>query len=297
LLAEVGTLVTPDTLLRWHRLLVARKWDYSQPRQRRPGRPPLAAQIRELVVHMAGANPTWGYDRIQGALANLGYEISGTTVANALKEHGLEPAPERKRQTSWRTFLKAHWDVLAAVDFTTIEVWGKNGLVTIYLFFAMELASRRVQFAGCTTTPDELWMKQVARNVTGADGLVEGKRYVLMDRDAKFCKTFRGMLQSSGVSPVLLPPHSPNLNAHLERFHRSLKKECLERMILFGEQSLRNAVHQFLEHYHRERNHQGLGNRLIEADEGVRESTGPVQCRERLGGILKYYYRPTRSAA
>jgi len=208
-----------------------------------------------------------------------------------LKEHGIEPAPERKRQTTWKTFLKAHWDVLAAVDFTTIEVWGKKGLVTIYLLFVMELATRRVHFAGCTTTPDEMWMKQIARNLTAADdGFLERKRYVLMDRDTKFSAGFRNILEESGVEPVLLPPRSPNLNAHVERFHRSLKEECLEHMIFFGEESLRKAVVQFLEHYHQERNHQGLGNRLVEPRE-LGQETGEVQCRERLGGILKFYYR------
>ena len=208
-----------------------------------------------------------------------------------MKEHGIEPAPERKRQTTWKTFLKAHWDVLAAVDFTTIEVWGKKGLVTIYLLFVMELATRRVHFAGCTTTPDEMWMKQIARNLTAADdGFLERKRYVLMDRDTKFSAGFRNILEESGVEPVLLPPRSPNLNAHVERFHRSLKEECLEHMIFFGEESLRKAVVQFLEHYHQERNHQGLGNRLVEPRE-LGQETGEVQCRERLGGILKFYYR------
>jgi transposase InsO family protein len=268
----------------------AKKWDYSERRKQTPGRPPVADEIRELVLRLARENPSWGYDRIQGALANLGHEVSDTTVANILKEHGIEPAPERKRQTTWKTFLKAHWDVLAAVDFTTIEVWGKKGLVTVYLLFVMELATRRVHFAGCTTTPDEIWMKQIARNLTAADdGFLEGKRYVLMDRDTKFSAAFRNILEESGVEPVLLPPRSPNLNAHIERFHRSLKEECLDRIIFFGEESSRKAVVQFLEHYHGERNHQGLGNRLIEPTEAV--PTGEVQCRERLGGILKFYYR------
>ena len=291
LLAEVGTLVTPDTLLRWHRMLVAKKWDYSERRKQIRGRPPVADEIQELVLRLARDNPSWGYDRVQGALANLGHEVSDATVANILKEHGIEPAPERKRQTTWKTFLKAHWDVLAAVDFTTIEVWGKKGLVTIYLLFVMELATRRVHFAGCTTTPDEMWMKQIARNLTAADdGFLERKRYVLMDRDTKFSAGFRNILEESGVEPVLLPPRSPNLNAHVERFHRSLKEECLEHMIFFGEESLRKAVVQFLEHYHQERNHQGLGNRLVEPRE-LGQETGEVQCRERLGGILKFYYR------
>ncbi len=292
LLTEVGTLVTPETLLRWHRLLVAKKWDSSQRRQHKLGRPQLAKEIQELVVRVAQENPTWGYDRIQGTLANLGHDLSDTSVGNILKGHGIEPAPARKRTTTWKTFLKAHWDVLAAVDFTTIEVWGMKGLVTVYVLFVMEVASRRVHFAGCTTSPAEAWMKQVARNLTAADdGFLQGKQYILMDRDSKFSLAFRTLLQEAGVESVLLPARSPNLNAHLERFHRSLKAECLECLIFFGEQSLRQAIFAFGEHYHRERNHQGLDNKLIDADEMVGHISGEVECRQRLGGLLKYYYR------
>jgi putative transposase len=292
-LESIGTLFTPDTILRWHRLLVAKKWDTSDRGKKKPGRPPVADEIRTLVVRLASENPTWGYDRIQGALANLGHTLSDATVGNILKGHGIEPAPDRKRQTTWQTFLQAHWDVLAAIDFTTVEVWTKNGLVTFYLLFVLELATRRVHFAGSTTGPDEAWMKQVARNLTDAeDGFLNGKRYILMDRDAKFSTAYRGILEDAGVAPVRLPPRSPNLNAHLERFMRSLKEECVDRLIFFGESSLRQAVHQFLEHYHAERNHQGLGNRLIDAGAEVGRRAGAVHCRERLGGILRYYYRP-----
>jgi transposase InsO family protein len=241
---------------------------------------------------MARDNPTWGYDRIQGALANLGYEISDTAVGNILKRHGIEPAPERTRQTSWKTFIRAHWDVLAAIDFTTIEVWTKKGLTTFYLLFVMELSTRRVQFAGCTANPDDGWMMQVGRNLTDSEeGFLRGKRYLLMDRDTKYDEAFRSTLKQSGVEPVRLPPHSPNLNAHIERFLRSLKEECLERLILFGEGPLRNAVCEFLVHYHAERNHQGLGNRIIEPGNEVGCTTGEIACRERLGGTLRYYHR------
>src|SRR5262249_20099885 len=140
LLSQVGTVFTPDTILRWHRLLVARKWDYSNRPRKKPGRPELSQEIHDLVVRFAKENPRWGYDRIQGALANVGHEISATSVANILKEHGIEPAPQRKRQPTWDTFLKAHWEVLAAVDFTTVEIWSTKGLTTIYLLVVMELA-------------------------------------------------------------------------------------------------------------------------------------------------------------
>ncbi len=291
LLEEVGTLFTPDTILRWHRKLVAKKWDYSEKRKS-VGRPRLRQAIVDLILRFATENPTWGYDRIQGALANVGYHISDTTVGNVLKAHGIEPTEDRKRQTTWATFLKAHWDVLGAIDFTTVEVWTRHGLVTFYLLFAMELKTRRVHFAACTTSADENYMKQIAKNLTDAeDGFLNGKRYLIMDRDPRFSKAFRSILEQSDVEPVRLPPKSPNLNAYQERFFRSLKSETLDRMIFFGEKSLRRAVNEFIAHYHKERNHQGLGNEIIESADEVGAAAGKIECRERLGGLLKYYYR------
>jgi transposase InsO family protein len=213
-------------------------------------------------------------------------------VANILRENGIEPAPVRKRETSWKTFIKAHFDVLAAIDFTTLEVWTQKGLVTFYLLFTMHLSTRRVHFAGCTPNPDERWMKQIARNLTDAeDGFLDGKRYMLMDRDTKFCVSFQAILEDGEVESVLLPPRSPNLNAQIERFFGSLKSECLNRMIFFGESSLRNAVREFIAHYHAERNHQSFQNSIIEPDAEVGTKAGSVECRERLGGMLNYYFR------
>jgi transposase InsO family protein len=289
LLGEMASIVTPDTILRWHRELIRRKWDYSE-RRKRVGRPPVRPEVAQLAVEMARDNPSWGYDRIQGALANLGFKVSDATVGSILRANGLEPAPRRKRRSSWRTFLRAHWDVLAAIDFTTVEVWTRGGLTTYYLLFVVELSSRKVYFAGCTPNPDGAWMKQVARNATDCvDGFLLGSRYLLMDRDGKFTAAFRETLAGAGVEAVLLPPRSPNLNAYIERFMRSLKEECLDRMIVFGEASLRRATSEFIEHYHRERNHQGVGNRLLEPD--LLSASGEIGCRERLGGRLRYYCR------
>ena len=292
-LMELTTIVTPDTLLRWHRELVAKKWDYSDRRKKKkPGRPRVRQVIVDLVLRLAKENTSWGFDRIQGGLANVGYYISDTTVGNILKAHGIEPAPKRQRTGSWSTFLKAHWDVLAAIDFTTIEVWTNRGLVTFYLLFVMELKTRRVHFAGCTTNPHEAWMKQIARELTNfEDGFLNGKRYLLMDRDATFSAAFRGILQGEHVEPVRLPRRSPNLNAYIERYFGSLKSECLSRMIFFGENMLRRAIGQFLLHYHEERNHQGLDNKIIEPKEEVGQGHGEIECRERLGGLLRYYHR------
>ena len=182
--------------------------------------------------------------------------------------------------------------MLAAVDFTTIEVWTKGGLVTYYLLFVMEIATRRMHFAGCTPNPTEPWMKQIARNLTDTEeGVLNGNRYLIMDRDGKFCPQFREMLEQEGVNCVRLPPRSPNLTPHIERFMRSIKQEALERMIFFGESILRRAVRQYLLHYHTERNHQGLNNTIIQAGNEVGDRDGEIQCRERLGGLLRYCYR------
>lgn len=291
-LKEIGSLFTPDTILRWHRELVAAKWDFSDRRANQVGRPPVSDEVRELVLRMARENPTWGYDRIQGALANLGHVISDQTAGNILKENGIEPAPERKRQTSWTTFLKAHWDVLGAIDFTTVEVWSTSGLVTHYVLFVMKVATRTVHLAGITTNPNEEWMKQIARNLTDCcDGFLLGTRYLIMDRDGSFSEVFRAMLKDAGIEPVRLPPSSPNLNAWLERFHLSVKSEALERMIFFGETMLRNAVYAYLAHYHTERNHQGLDNQIPEPGEEVGAVAGEIHRHERLGGLLSYYHR------
>ena len=281
---------TPDTILRWHRMLIAQMWDTSD--KRKPGRPRIRQEIVDLIIRFAKENPTWGYDRIQGALSNVGYAISDSTVASVLEQNGIDPGPERKRTTSWSTFLKAHWDVLAAIDFTTVEVWTRSGLVTFYLLFAIELKTRRVHFVGCTPSPHDEWMQQAARELTNfEDGFLNDKRILIMDRDAKFCESFRSILEQAKVKPMLLPPRSPNLNAFIERFFRSLKTEAIDRMIFFGEGSLRKAVGTYLDHYHAERNHQGLGNRLIDADDKSRLSVGKVGCCEQLGGMLKHYYR------
>ena len=164
-LAEICSIVTPETILRWHRNLVAQNWDYGKCR-RKVGRPRVDEETVDLLLRMAREYPGWGYNRIQGALANLGHKISDTAIGTILKEHGIEPAPERKKQMTWRTFIQAHWDVLAAIDFTTVEVWTKKGLATFYLLFVMELSTRRVQLAGCSTNPEDDWMMQVGRNLT-----------------------------------------------------------------------------------------------------------------------------------
>ena len=213
-------------------------------------------------------------------------------MASVLKEHGIEPAPARGRKMSWATFMKAHWPNLAAIDFTTVEVWTKSGLVTHYVLFAMELATRKVVCAGITPHPGSAWILQIGRNLTDAfTGFLCGKRFLIMDRDSSFHAAFRGLLESAGVRPVRTPARSPNCNAHLERFHGSFKREVADRMIFLGEDHLRRATAEYLEYYHHERNHQGLAGQLIDPGAEIGFSKATIHRRQRLGGMLNYYYR------
>jgi len=295
-LQEIATLVTPDTLLRWHRRLVENITPPQTGKRAGPGRPATDAAVVELVLRMARENPSWGYDRIAGALAQLGYTISGTTIGNILKQHGVEPAPDRRRRMPWSEFIAAHKDVLLGCDFFTREVWTLVGPVTCYVLFFIHVASRKVYVAGMTRNPNEQWMQQVARNVTMADaGFANGMKYLILDRDSKHAPSFREILESAGVECLRLPPRSPNLNAYAERFVRSIKEECLDKLILFGEGSLRRAIDQFVEHYHGERPHQGKGNMILFPSNVTTNPAcpraGPVLCRQRLGGLLRFYHR------
>ena len=291
-LEAVAQIVKPDTILAWHRKRVAQKFDGSQQRKA-SGRPTIDPELETLIVRIARENRSWGYDRIVGALANLGYTLSDQTVGNILKRHGLPPAPERKTTTTWKEYIRTHLDILVATACFTAEGWTLGGLVTYYVLFFLHLGSRRSHVAGVPPHPDEAWMVQVARNVTMEEwGFLAPGQYLIHDRDTKFCAAFQHIIDNAGVERVVLPPRSPNLNAYAERWVRSVKEECLSRVILFGEASLRHALTQYIEHYHHERNHQGKGNVLlfpVVSPGTIRQ--GPVQCRERLGGLLKYYER------
>ena len=289
-LRELDTLVSPDTLLRWHRQLVAQKWTFVH--RRGPGRPRIMREISELIVRMAQENSGWGYTRIQGALSNLNHRVARGTIANVLKRSGIEPAPERGKRTPWSTFLKAHWKVLSAADFLTVEVWTSRGLITYYLLFVMSLADRVVTIAGITARPDEAWILQIGRNLTDmGSGALRAKQYLIIDRDTKYTAQFRRLMRDSGTEVIRLPPRSPNLNAYAERFVRSIKNECLDKMIFVGQASLRRAVTNYVDHYHQERNHQGLDNRLLRPSPRAKGHIGAINCHTRLGGMLNYYYR------
>ncbi len=284
-LTRVATIVTPDTLMRWHRRLIALKWTYEA---KRVGRPGLMKAIARLIVQMAEENSSWGYCRIQGELKGVGHRVAVSTIAKVLKENGIQPAPDRP--SSWRTFIQAHWGEVVGADFFTTEVWTPRGLTAYYVLFLIDLKTRRVHFAGATPNPDEPFMAQVARNLTDAvGGFLAGHRFLICDRDAKFTAQFRRMLEDAEVQVIRTPRQAPNCNAYAERFVLSIKSECLRRMIFFGESSLRRAVQAYLHHYHTERAHQGIGNEVIHCRD--RAAEGEVCCRERLGGLLKHYYR------
>jgi transposase InsO family protein len=284
-LRQITTIVTPDTILAWHRKLIAAKWTYPH---KRVGRPGVMKEIRELVVRMAEENPSWGYARIQGALKHLDQRVARSTIAKVLKEHGIKPSPDRPMR--WATFVRSHAHLIAAADFFTTEVWTARGLVRYFTLFVIDIATRRVQVAGTTTHPTSAWMEQIARNLTDCEeGFLTGKRFLIIDRDAKFSPRFQSILGSSGVDTLLTVYQAPNMNAHAERFVRSIKSECLDQMIFLGRESLVLAIAEYADHYHDERSHQGIGNRLICGAEA--QSMGRVEVTQRLGGLLNYYRR------
>jgi putative transposase len=277
-LREIATIATPDTLLRWHRQLIARKWTYAS----QPGRRGIMLEIRRLVVRMAEENPTWGYTLIQGALKNVGHRVGRSTIRRILKAAGVPPVPQRP--TSWQTFLNAHWGVVAGAVFFTTEVWTWQGLVTYYTVFVIDLASRRAQILGSTPHPEALFMQQTVRTLTMAEaGVLVVPQVLICDRDRKWSRDVRRWLREAGIRVVLIPERAPNANAYAERFVRSIKEACLDRIVPFGERHVRRAVAEYVEHYHGERNHQGLDNRLI-AGPAVIDRTSRVR------RLLNFFY-------
>ena len=243
---------------------------------------------RKHIIRMAPGNPSWGYCRIQGALKHIGHRVAPSTIAKVLKEHGIQPAPERP--TSWRAFIKTHADVIVEADFFTTEVWTARGLVTHYTLFFIEHGSRAIYLTSPTPNPDESFVTNVARNLTDyIEGFLLDKQYLILDRDTKFTRKFKAILEDAGVKIILTPYQAPNANAIAERFVQSIKHECLNQMILFGAGSLERAQREYTEHYLKERPHQGLGNDLIRGALVI--SRGRVEATERLGGLLKFYSR------
>lgn len=286
-LSEICSVFSPDTLLKWHRTLIARKYDGSA--NRKYGRPQISHELRSLIIKIAKSNRDWGYIRMQGQLKYLGYKVCPKTIANILKKEGLEPQPDRQRKTTWAEFIKIHWQSLTAIDFFTCEIYTLKGLTRYMVLVVIDYSTRKVEIAGIVEQGDGNWMKQMARNLTDPiSGFLKDKRYLIHDRDPLYTKAFIEILQSAGIKHVKSMPMAPNFSPFVERFIKSIKVECLDRMLIFGEKHLRYVITSYIEHYHQERPHQGLDNQIIYPPP---QGTGRIVHQERLGGLLKFYKR------
>jgi putative transposase len=278
---------SPDTILKWHRRLVARKYDGSK--KRVPGRGRISEELEQLIIQIARKNKTWGYRRIKGQLKYLGHNISHTTVDNVLKRNGYDPSPDRGRKTRWSEFLKTHWESLAAIDFFSTEIYTLSSLTRYMVLVSIHYATRKVEVVGIIQQAHGQWMSQKARNLVDQFcGFLKDKKYLIHDRDSLFSEEFREILKAAGVKPIRTLPMAPHLNCVMERFVRSIKSEALNRMLIFGERHLEYVIKEYMEHYHTERAHQGIGNEIIEPPP---PGTGKVVCQERLGGLLNFCRR------
>jgi putative transposase len=279
---------SPDTILKWHRNLVARNYDGSK-KKNKPGRKRISEELEKLIIQIARKNKTWGSRRIKGQLKYLGHNICHTTIDNVLKRNGYPSGPDRARQTRWSEFLKSHWESLAAIDFFTTEVYTLTGLTRYMVLVSIHYATRKVEVVGIIQQAHARWMSQQARNLADQfSGFLKDKKYLIHDRDPLFTKQFRRILKSSGIKPIRTLPMAPHLNCIMERFVRSIKSECLNRMLIFGERHLEYVIKEYMDHYHTERAHQGIGNEIIEPPP---PGKGEVVCQERLGGLLTFYRR------
>jgi putative transposase len=279
-----GLIVTPQTLLRWHRELVRRKW--TQPR-RSAGRPPVDDRIRPLVLRFARENPHWGYPRIAGELLKLGLRVSPSTVRRLLLANGLGAAP-RRVGPSWRQFLRQQAATMLACDFFTVETLS---LRRFYVLFFIELGNRRVHLAGCTTNPSGAWVTQQARNLSFT-GLFDRMRYLIHDRDSKFAAAFDEVFRSEGIEVIQTPIRAPQANAYAERFVRTIRAECLDWLLIIGRRHLETVLRIYTAHYNRERPHRALALLTPEStNAGPRPREGEIKRRDRLGGLIHEYHQ------
>jgi putative transposase len=284
--------VTPATLLRWHRELVARRWTYPH---RRPGRPATVAEIRELVVRLARENPAWGYRRIQGELVGLGIKLAASTVWTILKEAGIEPAPKRL-EMSWPEFLRAQAASILECDFLTVDTLFRK---RFYVLFFIKLATRRVHLAGITTNPDGRWVTQQARNLLMQldDGGIRRPRFLVRDRDGKFTREFDEVFGSEGIRVIKAAVRAPKARAHVERWIGSVRRECLDRILIVGRRHLQHVMTTYTRHYNDHRPHRSLGQRppfseLRPSNERAMADVidlDRVRRRDLLGGLVREY--------
>ncbi|MBA3844292.1 MAG: transposase [Actinobacteria bacterium] len=277
-----GLLVTPQTLLRWHRELVRRKW--AQPPRGR-GRPPLEKHVRHLVLRFARENPRWGYPRIAGELLKLGIRVSPSSVRRILLAAGLEPAP-RRIGPSWSQFIRQQAASIIACDFFTVETLS---LRRYYVLFFIELESRRVHIAGCTTNPTGAWVTQQARNLS-LTGLLEQRRFLIRDRDSKFSGAFDEVFRSEGITVIQTPVRAPKANAHAERFVRTIRNECLDWLLVIGRRHLEHTLRAFIAHYNAQRPHRGLQLRTpVTITRPPLANAEQIQRTDLLGGLIHEY--------
>ncbi len=285
-LAQVILLFKPETVLKWHRDLVRRKWTFS--RQRSTGRPLIAPDLEALLLRLANENPSWGYSKLQGELLKLGYGIGRSTVRDVLKRHRVPPAPQRNQGgRSWHTFLGHYKEQMLACDFFTVETaW----LRTLYVLFFIELGTRRVHLAGCTSHPTSAWVTQQARQMSWT--LQEEAlpiRFLLHDRDAKFPRSFDHVFEADEVTIIRTPFRSPKANAFAERWVRSVREECLDQVLILNERHLHRVLKEYVEYFNHARPHQGIDQQIPAGDK--RGGDGQIHRRGVLGGIIHDYYR------
>ena len=290
-LNKIMLIFKPDTVLRWHRELVRRKWTFN--RKGKPGRPGISSELEALIVRLAKENPRWGYDKIQGELLKLGYKLCASSVRNILKRYRVTPTSERS-SGSWRAFLGHYKDLILACDFLTVEtIW----LKTIYVLFFIELGTRRVRLAGCTTTPDASWVTQQARQlVWNLNDDSKEIAFLIHDNDKKFASSFDSVFSSEKIEIVNIPFQAPRANAVAERWVRSVREECLDQILILNENHLRRFLIGYDEYYNYARPHQGIGQRFpVSVPRRESNTKGPIRRRNILGGVIHDYYRQPSS--
>lgn len=283
-MGDVIRIVKPATLFGWHRALVRRKWTYHH---RHAGRPRTDQEIEQLVLRLARENG-WGYERIEGELLKLGYTISHETVGNILERHGIPPAPERDPSPSWRHLMTHYRGQLLACDFFTVETLF---LQTLYVLVFIEIGTRRVHFAGCTAHPDNVWVTQQARQVMWElEDRNPGIRFLIRDNDKKFTEAFDTIFRSEGIDVIRTPYRAPNANSYAERWIRSVREECLDKLLIINQAHLRRVMREYITFFNTARPHQGLEQQIPVPKIG-HEHAGSVRSRAVLGGIIHDYYR------